>query len=35
METDAEYVRAYTGALLVAEGILELRMIRRLLTPKE
>jgi len=34
-ETDAEYVRAFTGATLLAEGINDLRQIKRLLSPKE
>lgn len=31
--TDATEVRAYVGALLLLEGLEELRNIRRLLTP--
>lgn len=34
-ETDAEYVRAYTGALLFAEAMHDVRQIKRLLTPKD
>jgi hypothetical protein len=34
--TDAEYVRAFTGAVLLADGLQELKTIRKLLTaPKE
>lgn len=31
-ETDAEYVRAYTGAVLFAEAMHDVRQIKRLLT---
>ena len=34
-ETDAEYVRAYTGAVLLAEAMHDVRQIKRLLTPKD
>ncbi len=34
-ETDAEYVRAYTGAVLLAEALHDVRQIKRLLTPKK
>lgn len=34
-ESDPRYVRAYVGAMFLAESIAEIRNIRRLLTPKE
>jgi hypothetical protein len=34
-ETDAEFVRAYTGAMLFAEAMHDVRQIKRLLTPKK
>ena len=33
--TEPERIRAYAGALLVAEALAELTRIRKLLTPKE
>lgn len=35
IEDDSEHARAYAGALMIAEGIHELRLIRKLLTPRE
>jgi len=34
-ESDAESARAFAGAMLIAEAIVELRNIRTLLSPKE
>ena len=34
-ETDAELVRAFTGALLLAEAMHEVRQIKRSLTKKD
>jgi hypothetical protein len=34
LETDAELARAHAGALLIAEAMHELTLIRKLLTPK-
>ena len=34
-QTDNEFVRAYAGALLIAEGLVELTRIRKLLTAPE
>ena len=34
-ETDAEFVRALTGATLLAEAMHDVRQIKRLLTPKK
>jgi hypothetical protein len=35
IESDPERARAYVGATILADAIHELRLIRRLLTPKE
>jgi hypothetical protein len=34
-DDDADHVRAYVGAVLLAEGLAELKNIRKLLTAKE
>lgn len=34
-ETDAEFVRAFAGAVLLAEAMHDVRQIKRLLTPKK
>ncbi len=34
-ETEAEHVRAYVGAILLAEGLAELKSIRRALTQEK
>jgi hypothetical protein len=34
-QTEPAFIRSYTGALLLAEGLVELRNIRKLLTHKE
>jgi hypothetical protein len=33
--TDAQHVRAFVGALVIVEGLAELRTIRKMLTPKD
>lgn len=35
LPTDAEHIRAYTGAMLIANAFVELKRIRKALTPKE
>lgn len=34
-ETDAEHIRAFTGAMLIADMMHDVRQIKRLLTPKK
>jgi len=34
-ETDAEFIRAFVGAALLAEAMHDVRQIKRLLTPKK
>ena len=34
-DTDPEFVRAFTGATLLAEAMHDVRQIKRLLTPKK
>ncbi len=34
-DSEAEYVRAFTGAVLFAEAMHDVRQIKRLLTPKK